>query len=44
MKEKIIALFDTEFDQKQLIARTEILQSRFSDEQNARTLIREVFR
>lgn len=44
MKKKIISLFDTEFDQKQLIERAEILQSRFSDEQNARSLIREVFR
>ena len=44
MKKKIISLFDTEFDQKQLIARAEILQSRFSDEQNALTLIGEVFR
>jgi hypothetical protein len=44
MKKKIISLFDTEFDQKQLGARAEILQSRFSDEQNARSLIREVFR
>jgi hypothetical protein len=44
MKKKINSLFDTEFDQKQLIARAEILQNRFSDEQNARTLIGEVFR
>jgi len=43
MKKKIISLFETEFDQKQLIARSEILQNRFSDEQNALTLIREIF-
>ena len=44
MKKKIISLYNTEFDQNQLIMRAGILQSRFSDEQNARSLIREVFR
>jgi hypothetical protein len=43
MKKKIIALFPSEFDQNQLLARAEVLQSRFSDEVNAEKLIREVW-
>jgi len=43
MKKKINLLFETEFDQKQLVVRTELLQKRFSDEANARKLINEVF-
>jgi hypothetical protein len=43
MKQKINSLFNTEFDQHQLLARTEILQKRFSDEENAKKLIEEVW-
>ncbi len=43
MKKKITSLFNTEFDQNQLVARTEILQKRFSDAANAKKLINEVF-
>lgn len=43
MKEKIISLFNTVFDQQQLIARQKLLLSRFSDEANATKLIDEVF-
>jgi thymidine phosphorylase len=43
MKEKIKSLYNTEFDQNKLLARSEILQKRFSDEENARKLINEVF-
>ncbi len=43
MKKKISALFNTEFDQDQLVARTELLQKRFSDETNAVKLIKEVW-
>ncbi len=43
MKLKIESLFATEFDQNQLVARTELLSGRFSDEANAQKLIREVF-
>lgn len=43
MKEKILSVFNTEFDQNQLVARTELLQSRFSDEANAMKLIREIW-
>jgi hypothetical protein len=43
MKQKIKSLFSTEFDQNQLHARKELLQLRFSDEENAKKLIREVF-
>jgi hypothetical protein len=43
MKEKISALFNFEFDRSQLLARTELLQKRFSDEVNAEKLIEEVF-
>jgi len=43
MKQKITSLFNTEFDQNQLLARTELLQKRFSDDENAKKLIVEVF-
>ena len=43
MKSRIKFLFAAEFNQNQLIARTELLSGRFSDEANARKLIREVF-
>ena len=43
MKQKIISLLNTEYDQNQLLARAELLQKRFSDEQNARRLIKEVW-
>ncbi len=43
LKQKIKSLFSTEFDQDQLIARKELLRQRFSDEENAKKLIREVF-
>jgi hypothetical protein len=43
MKSKIISLFDTEFDQNQLITRSELLLKRFSDDANAKKLIEEVF-
>lgn len=42
MKEKISSLFTTEFDQQKLIARAELLQSRFSDEVNGKKLIEEI--
>ena len=43
MKKKIISFFNTEFDRTQLVARTELLQNRFSDEVNALRLIKEVW-
>lgn len=43
MKKKIISLYNTEFDQNKLVARTELLQMRFSDDENANKLIWEVF-
>lgn len=43
MKQKILALFNSEFDQNQLVARNELLRNRFSDEANAIKLINEVF-
>ena len=43
MKEKISKLFNQEFDQNQMAARSEILQKHFSDEANALKLISEVF-
>ncbi len=43
MKKKIISLFNSEFDQNQLVARNELLRKRFSDEANANKLISEVF-
>lgn len=43
MKQKIKSLFNIEFDQNQLLARTKLLKSRYSDEENAKTLIREVW-
>jgi hypothetical protein len=43
MKNKINLLFNTEFDRNQLLARSELLQKRFSDEANALKLIREVW-
>ena len=43
MKQEIISLFNTEFDQNLLLARSELLQKRFSDEVNAKKLIKEVF-
>jgi len=43
MKNKITSLFNTPFDPKQVIARAELLQQRFSDETNAKMLIREVW-
>jgi len=43
MKKKIMSLFNTEFDQNQLVARTVLLQNRFSDEANAIKLIKEVW-
>jgi hypothetical protein len=43
MKDKIKSLFETEFDQNQLLARTELLQSRFSDNENAKKLINEIW-
>ena len=43
MKQKIISLFNTEFDHNQLFARSELLQKRFSDEENAKKLIEAVF-
>ena len=43
MKVKIKSLFETEFDQNQLLARTELLQSRFSDNENAKKLIDEIW-
>ena len=42
MKQKINSLFNLEFDQNKLLARTELLRSRFSDEENATKLIREI--
>jgi dihydroorotate dehydrogenase len=43
MKLKAISLFNTEFDQKRLLARSEILQKWFSDDENAKKLIWEVW-
>lgn len=43
MKKKVIELFSTKFDHSQLLARSELLQKRFSDEVNASKLIQEVF-
>ena len=43
MKQKIISLFNTEFDHNQLFARSELLRKRFSDEENAKKLIEAVF-
>ena len=43
MKTKIVSLFNTEFDRNQLVARTELLQNRFSDDANAMKLIKEVW-
>jgi hypothetical protein len=43
MKKKVIELFNTEFDHSQLLARSELLQKRFSDEANAAKLIEEVW-
>ncbi len=43
MKQKIIFLFNTEFNHNQLISRSELLQKSFSDETNAMKLIVEIF-
>jgi len=43
MKKKVIELFNAEFDHSQLLARSELLQKRFSDEANAAKLIEEVW-
>jgi hypothetical protein len=43
MKQKLVSLFETEFDQSQLLARVEILQKTFSDDVNAKKLIEEIF-
>jgi hypothetical protein len=43
MKKKIATLFYTEFNQNQLVARSVLLQVRFSDEVNAMKLIKEVW-
>jgi len=43
MKIKIASLFKKEFDQNQLVARNELLQKRFSDAENAKKLIKEVW-
>jgi len=43
LKQKITLLFNTEFDQNQLLARKEILQKWFSDDENARKMIHEIF-
>ena len=43
MKTRVKTLFDTEFDQNQILARTELLQQRFSDETNVQKLIKEVW-
>lgn len=43
MKQKIKSFFNIEFDRNQLLARTELLKSRFSDEENAKKLIREIW-
>lgn len=43
MKQKIKFLFNIEFNHDQLLARAELLQSRFSDEENAKKLIREIW-
>jgi len=43
MKMKIASLFKKEFDQNQLVARNELLQKRFSDAENAKKLIKEVW-
>jgi hypothetical protein len=44
MKQKIISLYNMEFDQNQLLARTELLRKRFSDEENAASLIKAVWK
>lgn len=43
MKLKITSLYNMEFDQNQLLARTELLRKRFSDEVNAARLIKAVW-
>lgn len=43
MKQKIARLSEKEFDQEQLAKRNEILQQRFSDQENAKKLIAAVF-
>jgi len=43
MKKKITSFFNSEFDHNQVLARSELLQNRFSDEANAMKLIREVW-
>lgn len=43
MKQKIISLFSIEFDQNQLVARAEILQKSFSDDENAKRIINEIW-
>jgi hypothetical protein len=43
LKQKIKYLFNIKFDQNQLLARTKLLQSRFSDKENAKKLILEIF-
>jgi len=43
MKKKVIELFNTVFDHSQLLARSELLEKRFSDEANAAKLIKEVW-
>ncbi|MEI8047066.1 MAG: glycosyltransferase family 1 protein [Bacteroidota bacterium] len=43
MKKKIYTLFNTEFEQQQLLKRTELLQKQFSDQVNADKLISEIF-
>jgi hypothetical protein len=43
MKNRVKLLFDTVFDQNQILTRTELLQKRFSDETNVQKLIKEVW-
>lgn len=43
MKQKITLLFNTEFDHNQLIARIEILQKSFSEDENAKRIINEIW-
>lgn len=43
MKEQITTLFNTEFDRNQLFDRTDILRKRFSDDENAKKLIEEIW-
>jgi hypothetical protein len=43
MKKKINTLFNAEFEQQQLLKRTELLQKRFSDQVNADKIISEIF-